>query len=638
MADRLGLRDAQARAALGYGGRFPWFRAGPDGRIIPMLEQALGSLPPGSDSLRIRLLARLAGALRDDPDMRRRDQLSAEAVELAQGGDEADLHFALISRFTAIMGPDSIDEMERLHRLAAAIYKSAHSFEQDGETIWHDQILTLTRGGSLDQFTDSMARYRLAAVELRQPSVLWYFGIMEGMHLIMTGRIAEADAQIDANAKLGRAATTWDAEYTRVIQRFAVRREQGRLAEIADEIERAIPIFAGYPHFRAVDAFIQASIGRIARARERVAELVDGASTIFGRDGGWLFAMGYLVEAALLVDDLPRAQTVGAALAPYAHLAGFASAEVLGDPVARHLALIAEREGRIDDAMTWLDTALAMATRSGARTQVLRMEVDRARMQAAARTERGRTAARATAAAASAAAAELGLRAIQAGAEAVLASLGTDPAAAEQEPSHAMEAAEFRRDGDVWVIAGFGDPPTRVRDSKGMRYLALLLASPGREYHALDLVATETKAPATADRTSSAAAKAAGLEIERSDPGLAALDDMARDAYRARMDELRAELASAETADDEQAAERATDELDALQRALAAAYGIGGRPREIGSASERARQAVSKSIKLAISHCAAVAPAVGLHLDRAVRTGTYCAYDPDPAGTPSWRL
>ena len=31
----------------------------------------------------------------------------------------------------------------------------------------------------------------------------------------------------------------------------------------------------------------------------------------------------------------------------------------------------------------------------------------------------------------------------------------------------------------------------RVRDLKGMRYLARLLAHPGREFHVLDLVAAE---------------------------------------------------------------------------------------------------------------------------------------------------
>ena len=31
----------------------------------------------------------------------------------------------------------------------------------------------------------------------------------------------------------------------------------------------------------------------------------------------------------------------------------------------------------------------------------------------------------------------------------------------------------------------------RVRDMKGVRYLARLLASPGREFHVLDLVAVE---------------------------------------------------------------------------------------------------------------------------------------------------
>ena len=49
----------------------------------------------------------------------------------------------------------------------------------------------------------------------------------------------------------------------------------------------------------------------------------------------------------------------------------------------------------------------------------------------------------------------------------------------------------FRREGDYWTVT-FEGQTVRVRDLKGMRYLARLLADPGREFHVLDLVAAET--------------------------------------------------------------------------------------------------------------------------------------------------
>ena len=49
----------------------------------------------------------------------------------------------------------------------------------------------------------------------------------------------------------------------------------------------------------------------------------------------------------------------------------------------------------------------------------------------------------------------------------------------------------FRREGDYWSVV-FEGRTVRVRDLKGVRYLARLLADPGREFHVLDLVAAES--------------------------------------------------------------------------------------------------------------------------------------------------
>jgi tetratricopeptide (TPR) repeat protein len=56
----------------------------------------------------------------------------------------------------------------------------------------------------------------------------------------------------------------------------------------------------------------------------------------------------------------------------------------------------------------------------------------------------------------------------------------------------------FRREGDYWSVV-FEGQTVRVRDLKGMRYLARLLAHPGREFHVLDLVAAESGHAAQVD-------------------------------------------------------------------------------------------------------------------------------------------
>src|SRR4030095_14272754 len=51
----------------------------------------------------------------------------------------------------------------------------------------------------------------------------------------------------------------------------------------------------------------------------------------------------------------------------------------------------------------------------------------------------------------------------------------------------AADPVPFRREGEYWTI-GRADASFRLRDTKGLGYLATLLRHPGREFHVLDLV------------------------------------------------------------------------------------------------------------------------------------------------------
>ena len=185
----------------------------------------------------------------------------------------------------------------------------------------------------------------------------------------------------------------------------------------------------------------------------------------------------------------------------------------------------------------------------------------------------------------------------------------------------------FRREGDYWTVA-FGGRVVRMRDAKGLGYLARLLRHPHREFHVLDLLAGDAR---RGDDT----AREDGLVAATPDAGVV-LDEPAKHAYRERIADLEAEVEQARRWNDLERTARAEGELDALTRALAGALGLGGRDRRAASDSERARASVSKAVRSAVRRLEEQHPELGRHLSLAVRTGTFCVYDPDPRTPIAW--
>ena len=131
----------------------------------------------------------------------------------------------------------------------------------------------------------------------------------------------------------------------------------------------------------------------------------------------------------------------------------------------------------------------------------------------------------------------------------------------------------FRREGDYWSVIYEGRT-VRVRDLKGMRYLARLLADPGREFHVLDLVAAEIGSVAQMDSSQAASVPRSAL----GDAG-EILDERAKDAYRRRLAEIEDDSEQARAIGDAERAAQADVERDFLVRELARAFGLGGRGR-----------------------------------------------------------
>jgi hypothetical protein len=171
----------------------------------------------------------------------------------------------------------------------------------------------------------------------------------------------------------------------------------------------------------------------------------------------------------------------------------------------------------------------------------------------------------------------------------------------------------------------------RLRDLKGLRYLARLLAEPGREFHVLELVALERSRlePQSAPL---------GHEFEVSPHGDSGplLDARAKEAYRRRLTEIEEDIAEATSMADLGRIAQAQAEREFLVRELSRAVGLGGRDRRAGSASERARVSVTRAVRQALARIRDHNVPLADHLERVVRTGTHCTYLPDPRMPVTW--
>jgi hypothetical protein len=209
-----------------------------------------------------------------------------------------------------------------------------------------------------------------------------------------------------------------------------------------------------------------------------------------------------------------------------------------------------------------------------------------------------------------------------------------DLASAASRGSRAVPAgARFVREGEFWTI-GYDGETLRLRDVKGLRHIGFLLAAPGVDVHVLELAAAAEGF--SRNGAGSASLAEAGLRPGRPADLDPVLDPRAKAEYRARLEDLGAELEEARTFADPERAVGVEEEIAALVGELSHAAGLGGRDRRGPAPGERARVNVTKAIRTAIRMIGRDSPALAEHLGGSIRTGRFCTYAPPGERPPPW--
>ena len=211
--------------------------------------------------------------------------------------------------------------------------------------------------------------------------------------------------------------------------------------------------------------------------------------------------------------------------------------------------------------------------------------------------------------------------------------------------SRSPENGIFRKEGEYWTV-GYSGRSIRLKDTKGLGYLSHLLRHPAAEFHVLDLaggIASRREEDETAQSVQGLPRgdedlEKTGIHISSLGDAGEMLDEQAKVAYRRRLSELREELEEAKELGKVKRAEQAEAEIDALTRELSRAVGLGGRNRRAASASERARQTVTKTIKGVLERITDSDATLGDIFSRCIKTGTFCSYQPDPDFPIAWEF
>ncbi len=636
-----------------------------DDERLHALEDALAAVGPEDSAERAVLLATLAAELAFSPtDRNRRVELSDEALTLARRLDDpAALSRVLSLRFVTLWMPETLDErLANSDENVAAARRTGDPVAEFHAVHW--RAAALVEAGRLNDAERDVEHEAALAERLGQPTMRWLATYDRANLEIIAGRLAEAEQHAHEALQIATLSAQPDALSFFTSQLTNIRYEQGRLAELQPLIAQVVADNPGIPAFRAVLALACCEGDLDDEARRLLAHETSTAFAELPPDVTWLPGLAIYAEVAAHLQDGAAGAVLYDLLAPWAGQVVYSGISAWGS-VDHHLGAVAGVIGRYAEAEEHLRQAADLNAALRAPIWVARTELATARVllsrDGVQDRERGRALLERTAAAAQRlGSATLARRASSLlGYEKVLSALpmpvvpnpsaraartpppngdGSSTAPQEQPAKQGPggPTATLRLEGEIWTVTGA--ETVRLKDRKGLQYLATLLERPDVEVHAIDLV--NGPVDAAARGRSDGGAGASGGELAVSDGGDAGalLDPEAKAAYRERVAELREDLEEAERFHDVERASQLREELDFIGAELARAVGLGGRDRRASSAAERARVNVTRAIRGAVKAIAEHDGRLGHHLERSVRTGVFCAYQPGPAGPDAWRV
>ena len=337
---------------------------------VALLTEAEAKIAGDDERQRCRILSRLARAHVLLGNVTKSASFDKRGRELARKLEDHSSLFTLsMNRFLIPRIVTSSREVQRRLSDASELVELSHSLNDDemkGRALSIDAYVAMEVGdrGRADQSLAALSELG----EVRQRlNLQWVSRHGAAMMAILEGNFAAAERFAGEGLKLGRSTIGEQVEGVYGIQMFAIRREQGRLAEVAPVIKRLIDEKPTEKAWLPGFALIAADLGYDEPARRRLREL---AETDFEMpfDAKRSASLAYVAEAAVLLGDNDSAARLYELMSDYKHMTVTVGIVTACYGAASHyLGMLAGAMGEFDKAEAHFEHALDMNERIGAR-------------------------------------------------------------------------------------------------------------------------------------------------------------------------------------------------------------------------------------------------------------------------------
>jgi DNA-binding CsgD family transcriptional regulator/tetratricopeptide (TPR) repeat protein len=366
IARALGSGDLLARAAIGYEDAC-WRPGLIRADAIELLEEALAAVDNSSDELRIGLLAGLSRALDFAGERERGALVRDNAIALARRHEDyAGLAKVLVGSYWAC-GTTPLEEILSMLTEARDLGQELEDAEIRTEAMaW--RVPTFVALCDLASARAEVVVLREMAEHTAQPFMHHVAEHYGSAIALCDGNLADAEAMAGRSHDWSRLLTGRDASGTHGIQMFGVRREQGRLAELAPVIRILASGTERDGPWRPGLAAVLAELGMEREARRELSRLAVAGIDCY-QTSLWLATLTYLTDACAAVNDEGMAAIVYPELEPFAGIN-----VMIGHLVAcygaadRYLGMLAATLGEPGRAEEHFERGLEQNRRMGAST------------------------------------------------------------------------------------------------------------------------------------------------------------------------------------------------------------------------------------------------------------------------------
>jgi tetratricopeptide (TPR) repeat protein len=368
LAGELGAAEAMARAALGYDE--PRWRCNMLGSTaVKLLTRALELLDASDSELRVYLTAHLALALMGTASREELADLLDGAIAMARRIEHPRaLIESLRTRLNLDRDPSGIDARVQLigEMLGLAERIEERYLQMD---LLAFRIYDLSSLCDIEGIQRDLKAFKEISEEVGEPFYEYSYQTMSVAPMIQHGQFEEAERMAIAAFDTAQQLGVDNHEGVMGVQMFTIRREQGRLAEIAPVVQHFVNEQGSGAAWRPGLALIYADIGELGKAGAEFDQLSVDQFGAIPRDSLWQTSLTYLAETCCAINAVTNAEVLYELLLPYRDLAVVVgNASVCLGASARYLGQLASVLSRWDEAEDHFQRAMEIDSRMSALT------------------------------------------------------------------------------------------------------------------------------------------------------------------------------------------------------------------------------------------------------------------------------